>query len=371
MFWALTCSVFLDISKAFDTVDHELLLHKLHCYGVRGLPLNLLRNYLSNRSQYTNINGFFSTKLAISSGVPQGSVLGPFLFKVFINDLPNITQLSATLFADDACLSYSHDSFMHIQDFVNNELKKVETWMLANKLKLNVRKTNYMLVHRRQVSTNMSISMDGCQLERKDEVKYLGVLIDHKLCWKSHINYVKSKLSKCLWAICRIRSFANLDTLKLIYYSLAYPHLQYCVSSWGGASQSLLQPLISKQKQLVRVILKERFDSPSLPLFSHLQMLNFDLIYKYRIGLLMHKSKIGKIKLPQKFTKISEIHSHNTRSNANADYFVPSARINLSKNSFSYCGPKLWNNIPLEVRSSSPFTFKSRFKLYLLNTYKK
>jgi hypothetical protein len=365
----VTCSVFLDISKAFDTVNHMILIDKLYCHGVRGLPLHLLQNYLSNRSQFTSINGFISSRLKITSGVPQGSVLGPFLFKVFINDLPQITRMSATLFADDACLSFSHHSITHIQDFVNMELKNVQTWMDVNKLKLNLGKTNYMLIHRRKTPiTNFSITLNGFQIERKEEVKYLGVIIDHRLSWKSHISYVRKKLSKCLWAVCKIRPFANLETLKLIYYSLAYPHLQYCISCWGASSAA--SSLATKQNKLVRIILNKSFYSPHIPLLSQLQFLNMNLIYKFRIGLLMYKNITGDIQMPQSLTKVSEIHSYNTRSSMKNDYYVPSARIDLTKTSFSHSGPNIWNSFPIEIRSASKFTFKSKLKMYLLSTYK-
>ena len=165
-----------------------------------------------------------------------------------------------------------------------------------------------------------------------------------------------------------MRRYADVKTLKLIYYSLAFPHLQYCVSCWGAASRSSLLTLIRKQKLLARAILNQDFHSPSKPLFLKLQILNIDQIYKYRIGLLMHKNKIGEIQLPQKLTKISEIHSYNTRSNSYNNYFVPPARLNLSKNSFSFSGPFTWNGIPLEIRSVTNFTFKNKYRTYLLNS---
>ena len=167
----ITCSIYLDISKAFDTVNHQLLLKKLDRYGVRGLPLEILKSYLSNRHQYTSISGNFSSSLPIFSGVPQGSVLGPFLFSVFINDLPLITILKSTLFADDACLSYSHNSISQIERYVNTELQRVHLWLISNKLKLNIDKTNYMLIHRHNAPEiqNISIEINNTRIEEKQQ----------------------------------------------------------------------------------------------------------------------------------------------------------------------------------------------------------
>ena len=362
----ITCSVFLDISKAFDTVNHSLLIQKLDHYGIRGLPLEILKSYLSNRHQYTSISGHFSSCLPVISGVPQGSVLGPFLFTVFINDLPLITNMSTTLFADDACLSYSHSSTLQIEEFVNAELQKVNLWLLSNKLKLNIGKTNYMLVHRQRTLSNISIEINDCIIDRKEEVKYLGVIIDQNINWISHVKLIKSRMAKCTWALTKLRPYTNINTLKLIYYTLAYPHLQYCISSWGGALNSALDSLLVKQNLLVKTILRKPYRSSSAPLYSSLEFLQIHQIYRYKIGILMHKNITGVIQMPQHLLPVSALHHHNTRSSANNNYTLPSARINLKKTSFAYRGPDIWNSIPTEIRSTSHRCFKKLYKKHLL-----
>jgi hypothetical protein len=238
-----TCSIFIDISKAFDSVNHSLLLRKLSYYGVRGLTLDLLKDFLSNRYHCTLINDATSPLLPVTCGVPQGSVLGPFLFLVFINDLPKCTILKSTLFADDAALSFAHTSFDIVQDTVNSELKKVSNWIKGNKLQLNIDKTNYLIIHNKRTVVVSDIKINGKSINRVNEVKYLGVVFDNKLTWKPHIESVAKKISKCMWATTRLRPYTNLETLKLVYYALAYPHMVYCVSTWGGAYDDALKCL--------------------------------------------------------------------------------------------------------------------------------
>ena len=170
-----------------------------------------------------------------------------------------------------------------------------------------------------------------------------------------------------MWALTKIRKYVNIDTLKLIYYSLAYSHIQYCISSWGGASKSALQPLVVKQKLLVRIILKQPYDSHTLPLFNQLEFLRVNQIYHYKIGTLMYKNITGSIKMPQTFFLVSEVHNYNTRARSNKNYVVPQARIILKQSSFAYRGPEVWNSIPTTIRETPFFAnFKNKFKLHLL-----
>ena len=308
----ITCSVFIDISKAFDSVNHKRLLNKLQCYGVRGLPLQLLSSYLSGRSQYTVTNGQKSSLLPISCGVPQGSVLGPFFFSVFINDLPDITDMQATLFADDACFCLGHNCITTMERLVNLELDKINKWFQNNRLALNIGKTKFMMIHRRREEIKLQLKINGTTLEQTDQIKYLGVVIDKKLNWKPHIINCTAKLGKCLWAITKLRPYTNIAILKLVYYSLAYPYLQYCISSWGGASTTSLQPLFVKQKLIIKSMLHQNYMSHSSPLFLKLDILKLPEIYELQIGRLMKKQIIKNTS--QNILPLSTVHSYNTRS---------------------------------------------------------
>ena len=173
------CGIFLDLQKAFDTVNHQILLDKLELYGIRGTALAWFRSYLSNRSQYVSVNGYNSSHLNVTCGVPQGSVLGPLLFLIYINDLPNSSsKLSFYLFADDTNIYFESHSLTNLQKVVNKELRHVKKWLDANKLALNVGKTNFVIFHspQKSLNANINIKIGNQYVKQAKYVKFLGLL---------------------------------------------------------------------------------------------------------------------------------------------------------------------------------------------------
>ena len=213
-----TCGVFLDFSKAFDTVNHSILSKKMEQYGIRGVPLQLFTSYLTNRQQYTAMGNTVSSRQAVTCGIPQGSSLEPVLFLIYINDLPSCSSVFAfRIFADDTNLFASARDLRSLEQLINTELKKVKLWCDANKLSINFSKTNFMIVkslRKKDLAVNIKIeSEDGTSslLERKDRVKYLGVHLDDTVSFKHHISYVASRISRSNGIIAKLRHFLTLS----------------------------------------------------------------------------------------------------------------------------------------------------------------
>ena len=193
------CGIFIDLSKTFDTVNHEILLRKLEHYGIRGVVLDWFNSYLSNRKQYVYLNGESSQLENITCGVPQGSVLGPLLFLIYINDLPNISEvLQFYLFADDTNIYYENESIIKLEKIINHELKKLYTWLIVNRLSLNIDKTNFLVFHpyNKPVMQRITIKIHKHAITEKSQIKYLGIMIDATLTWKAHIEKICKTISR-------------------------------------------------------------------------------------------------------------------------------------------------------------------------------
>lgn len=293
-----TIGIFLDLKKAFDTADHTILVDKLRHYGFRGVSNLWFKNYLQGRQQIVSIKGVESSSMEINVGVPQGSVLGPLLFLILINDLPNAVDFLTLLFADDTTFQLSGKSLPELFAIANLELEKASVWFELNKLTLNASKTKYIVFRpkkKKETLDDFYIKIDNNFLERIGDdlktksFKFVGVHIDENLSWTYHIQKVKAKLSFINQQISKVKNILPTDTLLTLYNCLFKPQIEYCIIAWGGVPNRFLKGIINAQKKCVRNILCKKYLSHTEPLFKKLSILKFEDLFNYNCLLFMHK----------------------------------------------------------------------------------
>ena len=248
-------SIFMDLRKAFDVMDHSILKIKLEHYGFRGKFLDFLMSFLIQRKYFVYVNGRSSDIKTVNIGVPQGSTLGPLLFLIFINDMKNCSLLLKFIqFADDTTLLFSSSDIKILNEILEREANKVILWFNANKLIINLTKTNCMMFTNKRNIPQLNITLNNTVLEVKSETTFLGVVIDNKLSWKAHILHISGKISKSIAIIRLLRYSFPKNILRMIYMSLIFSHINYCNLIWGSAKKTILEPLFKLKKKEVRLV---------------------------------------------------------------------------------------------------------------------
>ena len=357
-------SIYLDLSKAFDTINHSILLNKLKYYGIRGKPLEWFRSYLEQRKQYVSYLGVQSTTQNIEYGVPQGSVLGPLLFILYSNDIPNsLTYCQAILFADDTTVYLTGDNLQTMHDKVNTDLYTLNDWFRANQLSVNPSKTKYILFSKYgNVLTNgMFLHIDNEHIERVQSTKFLGIHIDEHLIWEHHINHCKKKVSQGVYAINMSKHILGQKHRKILYYSPVHPYLLYGIRLWGSALKRFIGKLEIAQKKAIRAMTGARYNDPSSPLFKRLSILKLKDLFEQQVKLFMYDF-VNKV-LPEPLLGIyayhGDIHGHATRHST--DPKPPNVNTELMRRSFLYKGPCVWLALDMHIKSSkSRNVFKKR-----------
>ena len=355
--------VLIDLKKAFDTVDHQILLKKLELYGIKGQALSFLESYLSNRNQKCQIQGSVSSEKLIKCGVPQGSILGPLFFLLYINDLPQcLDKTKPRLFADDTNLTVSGDSITYLETAVNSDLEKLRKWLIANKLSLNVAKTEFMLIGSKQMIKNISnlqlnVKIENESIKQVYESKTLGVTIDQHLSWKTNTENICKKITSGISALRRLKEFADKQTLLSVYNAIVRPYFDYCCEVWDVFGETQSKRLQKLQNRAARIILNMSNDIDHSVALQALGWKPLKTERKKSKAKIMYKllNKMGPKSLSNLFTYKGEVTNYKLR-NISSSLCLPQPRTNNMKKSFVYDGAHLWNSIPKEIRESKSFS---------------
>ena len=371
----LALGVFIDLKKAFDTVDHKILIRKLEHYGVRGDAVKLLESYLRDRTQYVSYGGFESERGHVECGVPQGSVLGPLFFIIYVNDMVRASPgLDLVLFADDTSKFARGKDPVELFGKVNRGLEELSKWFRCNKLTLNLKKTEYIFFcGPKGVSVPQGgLHIGGVPIDKVEGVRFLGVWVDEGLRWTGHIEKVRSKVNRLLGVLGRAQPVLGGGLIKMLYNALVLPHLQYCLLIWGdfeeGRNKKIGESLLKCQKRLVGLMAEKTGKYHADPVFSHLGILKIGDLYKLQLRVYAWQFMKGLLPESQGaiLSKTSEVHGHNTRS-AGVDIYVSTQ----DQRSIGNRIPREWRLIPDEIKKiSSLNAFKRKSKGEFIANYK-
>ena len=368
----MTGAVFLDLSKAFDLVNHTMLLKKLSTYQCSTNAVEFFTSYLTARTQYVQINGSKSSEKYIEHGVPQGSILGPLLFSIFINDLPlHITNPNVTcsLFADDGTLDTSASTVSTINEDLQESLNQVSEWCKMNYMVPNPDNTKCMLITTRQKHqlqpAPLKLVFNSTDVQQVHEHRLLGITVDDQLCWHNHINSICKKVSKNLYLLSKLRLFTDESTRQLFYQAHIECHINYSSVVWSDATGSNMKRLNSLHRRAIKLIADPKISHLCTDeKFKQLEILHLSQQFIFNKSVLMHTVALKKA--PNYLISLFTINQRQSRKKG-TNYNLPRPRIDIFRSSFSYSGVQCWNAIPYKISSlKSKESFKIKMKKHLL-----
>ena len=350
-------TLLLDIKKAFDTIDHNILMQKLNHCGVANSELEFFRFYLNNRAQCCNVNGHNSTFRIIKHGVPQGCILGPLLFIIYTNDLPLCVEHGhVTMYADDTSSSTCIKSVNDIVSKVVPDMQNIIDRLKANRLSLHAAKTEFMLSGTAakvlKFGGLLAIRIDSYTIKRVHMAKYLGIIIDDKMSWKDHTDYISIKIKQNIDMMKRVRRDVPTEYLISFYRTLVEPYIRYCNTTWGRCNTSLLDNLQTLQNRAARVIANVKYENTDhAKLLKDLDWLNVRELIEFDTTSLVYKveNDLAPTHMKEMFVQTSDLHTYSTRSATSGGFHPPHRKLNIGKASFSYRGAHFWNQLPHPV----------------------
>ena len=363
-------AIFLDFSKAFDTICHDILLKKLDHMGFRGPIYQWIKSFLSNRKQFVNIGESSSEILDIKMGVPQGSTLGPLLFILYINDMSNsLDDLSIVHFADDSTIHTPLTKNMNIAPQINIRLAHINKWLSANKLHLNIGKTKYMIFSIKDKPPDQNLVIGNSQIERTKVQKFLGIYIDDKITFREHTNKISTKLSRGVGLLRKMKQIVPRHVLKQIFYAIIYSKFTYGITCYGSAYQNQIQRIKNLTRRAIKLVVNSDTLTPEI--CKNERIFDFDMAYRYFCSINMYR--IIQLNshdfLATKLQSYQTNHSHETRLVQNQNLNLPLFRLTKCQRSFLYNGIGIWNALPLNVKNVQEDikSFKKLLKNHLLS----
>lgn len=335
---------FCDLSKAFDCVAHKTLILKLNFYGFNPLSTKLIESYLTNRQQLVHYNDKNSNLSSIQYGVPQGSILGPLLFLIYINDINDcLPNSELVLYADDTTTLDQHNNLEQLLDLMNKTQSEASSWFTANQLHLNVSKTMKCI-----------FTLKHCDLDILPSAKFLGVYLDSRLSWETHIDQLSKKLSKNTYVLRNLYPVVNDSVILTAYYSLFHSNMSYAILAWGHSAHA--KQICSLQRRAIRIITGSSYYSDIKQKFIDLKILTFTSVFVMKCLLWMRDNT-------HLFKQHNDIHHYDTRNNSKIE--IEFHRVNKSKFSTNYYAPKLYNKLPSHIKYLPANQYKEQIKTYL------
>lgn len=362
-------AVFLDLRKAFDTVNHQILITKLSHFNFSCKTLNWFESYISSRIQCVRVQNTKSMFRDNNLGVPQGSVLGPLLFSLFINDLPNCCPPSVTcqMYADDAVLYVHAKNKKQAAQELTVAMDNVYNWLESSQLQLNISKTVCMYFSKKtNTDSDPNILIQGKKMEVVQEFKYLGITIDSQLGFKQHVKRIVNRMKFNLSNFRFIRNNLTLEAAKLYFEAMIMSHMSYCITSWALACKTTLKPIETAYKQALKVLDKKPNTHHHCQILKKHERLNWVNTVKYNDSVLVFKIFHGLAPPPlQDFVKRNS--NRSTRAGSRGDCIVPFRKSAFGQAVFSFRASQTWNTIPSTIRELSTLTsFTKHLKAWLV-----